>query len=550
MLAHAPYHSPIDYKNLLIVHKTAKECVDIVNEWLPTIEELYQEEQQKYLDHRSEARAAAAMQRIYLGEHIAENEQRDLLNVFVSTAPYQQALKTQQSRIFIGRKGSGKTANLYKVADELQKDPRNHVCIIKPIDYELEGVVDVLNSNLTEAVQGYLLESLWKFLIYSELAISVYNQIESKPVHYRYSAEETEFLDFANTKLDLIEPDFASRMENAINLLRDLDKVKQSGQQKLRVSELLHSDLLSKLREHLGKVLEQKRRVCILVDNLDKTWKYRDDLSALARFLLGLLNISPVIPHEFQKRGQMWRPVNLSLLIFLRSDIFSYVISVANEADKLTFSRINWEDPKILQKVIEERFVSSLEYKFTPKEVWEDFFDPTVKGVPTKDYLVDRVMPRPRDIIYLCKAALGHAINHNHTRITKEDIVQAEKNYSQQTYYTLLAETEAQIPDIEAIVVEFAGAPEIVTRIQIEDFIERAKVTTTNSDRIISLLCDSLFLGIETDVDDFNFIYDEGRKDVLQSLARTTSERTGMERYKIAIPFHSFLSIRTNDTVD
>jgi hypothetical protein len=78
----------------------------------------------------------------------------------------------------------------------------------------------------------------------------------------------------------------------------------------------------------------------------------------------------------------------------------------------------------LLQRVIEERFVLSLgEGEILSDEVWEKYFAESVDGIPTKQYILERIIPRPRDIIYLCKEALIRAINHNHTRIDKEDIV-------------------------------------------------------------------------------------------------------------------------------
>jgi len=38
MLAHAPYESPIDYRDLLVVHKTAASCTSAVENWLISVE--------------------------------------------------------------------------------------------------------------------------------------------------------------------------------------------------------------------------------------------------------------------------------------------------------------------------------------------------------------------------------------------------------------------------------------------------------------------------------------------------------------------------------
>ena len=83
----------------------------------------------------------------------------------------------------IGRKGSGKTAILYKLQNEFLSDKRNHVCLIKPIGYELDGIVSMLNQTLPISEKGYLFESFWKYLIYTELAKSVYEDLSRKPIY-------------------------------------------------------------------------------------------------------------------------------------------------------------------------------------------------------------------------------------------------------------------------------------------------------------------------------------------------------------------------------
>jgi len=82
--------------------------------------------------------------------------------------------------IFVGRKGTGKSATFYKLQDELGSDPRNHICVIKPVAYELEGVMQMLTQTLASADRGYLVESLWKFLVSTELAKSLFIQLTAK----------------------------------------------------------------------------------------------------------------------------------------------------------------------------------------------------------------------------------------------------------------------------------------------------------------------------------------------------------------------------------
>jgi hypothetical protein len=546
MLAHSPYQPPFDYQELLRVHSSAGECVTILDAWLQPIEDAYHEDRQRYAEHRRDGDAALALRRIHLGDHIAENEQSQLLDYFIETASYTEALHASQSLVFVGRKGTGKTANLYKIANELGRDKRIHVCVVQPIDYDLEGVLRLLRLSLPVAEHGYLIESLWKFLIYTQIAISIYEDIRARPIHIPLEDEEANFARFVESEIAPVEADFTVRMEAAIADLCSVDFSAGPAAQRVKVSEILHDTIIARLRTELGRVLGSRERVCVLVDNLDKAWRPRQDLSELAEFIFGLLDVARAITQEFGRAGPSWRPLDLSLVVFLRSDIFSYIMAMAREVDKLSFSRIDWSDPRLLERIVEERFISSAGGDITPDDVWDRFFAPTVRGMPTRQYIMSRILPRPRDILYLCKASLAYSINHGHSRIEEVDVIAADKDYSEYAFRSLVAETKPVLPLVEELLVEFAGAPQVVSKGEVSRFMSRAAISTQGVNETLDLLTESLFLAPEVEPGRFEFLYDEARKNVLRSLGRATAQRTGHERYMINVPFHSYLGIEAS----
>ncbi|MBU1751252.1 MAG: nucleoside 2-deoxyribosyltransferase [Chloroflexi bacterium] len=546
MLAHAPFTLTIDYQHLLKIHRTASECINAVETWLPTVEQYHLEQKERYKRYLTEHRIVVELQKINIGEYIAENEARRLSDYFVDTAPYQDALSTTQYKIFVGRKGSGKTANLYQLEQVVNADKRNHVCVIKPVDYEFEGVLRLLAASLPKSETGYLIESLWKYLIYTELALSVYNQIKSDPPHVEHDEAESNLIRYIDSQRDLLQ-DFAARMEYAIEELCGIDPSLNVRGRRARVSEVLHGGLLARLHDYLGLVLAQKHKVYILVDNLDKAWKNRDDLHILADFLFGLLGAVQAISDQFegfQRGGPKRQVVNLSLIVFLRSDIFSYIMSTAREGDKVASTRMDWNDPLLLQRVIEERFSASVGSDLPPQDVWGRFFVPTINEVPTKDYIVNRIIPRPRDMIFLCKSALSQAINHRNSRIEEDDIHLAEREYSEYVFYSLLAEAETRFPKMEDVLYEFVGQKEIITRDQIAELLRGTNILEDDKvDYVIELLCETTLLGLETGPDTFEFLYEPSRERVLKKLAEGIASKTEHQRFRINPPFHSFLGI-------
>lgn len=544
MLAHDPYDAPIDYRELLKTHKTAKICKKYAESWLKGIEDKYFKREAAVQKYEKVLKAHSELQSITVGDPVAEHESEALQEYFVTTAEYNAALESKQS-LFIGRKGYGKTAILYRLEHKLKSDLRNHVCIIKPVAYELEGILQMLQQSISTSEKGFLIESFWKFLIYTEIAKSVFEELNNKPVHYQYSNDEQLLLDVVNENSSIVILDFSIRLEAVVNNLKDVNKKKSKADQRARISELLHSDVIWKLRSVLGKALENKNKVTVLIDNLDKAWNQGEDFNSLSRLLLGLMAVSRRISKDFQKSDHRRRPVNLSLIIFLRSDIFSQVIKYARERDKISYSRIVWNDSELLLRVLEERFMVSSGVA-NPDEIWSNYFCDKVKGIPTKDYILNYIIPRPRDLIYLSRAALELAINRRHTRVEEDDILKAQRRYSQYALESLLVENSIQIEVLEAFLYEFVGASEIVDSSFVLQAIKNCNIAEDKLDFVIELLCDLTFIGREIEEGRFEFSYNEDEKAKLQAMARKTVEKrkNKVMRFRINNAFHSYLEVK------
>ena len=213
MLAHEPYASPLDYRDLLRKHRTAAVAESIFADWsLPHIEQ-YEKRRAETAAYRVAEQAQIRLRDITVGEPVAEFESDSIPNYYILTAVYTETLRSKYSLV-VGRKGTGKTATLFAVTEELRSDPRNHVCVIKPVGYELEGLISILREELSRAEQGYLVESFWKFLLYTELAKSVYDQLLGKPHYYVRTPAEVGLCEFVEQYQSLIVPEFSMRLLN------------------------------------------------------------------------------------------------------------------------------------------------------------------------------------------------------------------------------------------------------------------------------------------------------------------------------------------------
>ncbi|MBN8592894.1 MAG: hypothetical protein J0M33_14105 [Anaerolineae bacterium] len=547
MLAHSPYQAPVDYFDLLQVCETPDKCILHFDNWVTQNREKFQTTLNGFKKHQKKAKSEAILKRIDLGQYVAEDEQSRLSEYFIESPMFSEALSTSQYGIFVGRKGSGKTANLYRIAEYLRnmfKSPY-HVCVIKPIDYQVNGIFEIYERVLPQSTTSNLVETIWKSLIYTEIARSIYFEIDSQIGLRQLSKEDMEYIEYFEDKQQLIHDGFAVRLETILEQVKGIDLSGTIKSQEVNVAQALHNRLIPDLRAQIGQVLSNsdKEKIFVLVDNLDKSWSRQSNLQMLSEFLFGLLSAADAISKDFQRSSSRVNSIDLSLIIFLRSDIFHYIIPNTRERDKFKHTYLNWNDKDLLKLVIEKRIKSSLDPKDRDIDVWREYFVGRINGSPVNDYLVGKIIPRPRDIIFLTKRALSHAINHEHDRIEADDIELAEKDYSQYAWYTLISETEATYPEIESILIEFAGSTEIVTYEQIESYITNSKVEVKDIRALIDLLCEATFLGLETRPDDFEYIYQDSKREILKTLARKVTDHIKSERFKIHVAFHPFLEI-------
>lgn len=541
LLAHEPYNSPLDYHDTLNIHNNSSQCEGILNEFLGPIIEEYRESEDDFKEYRADQKALGKLSNLIMGDYVAENENQDLLEYFLETAEYKEALSAQKV-LFVGRKGTGKTANLLKLKNELSLDKRNFIITIQPQGHEFEGVLSVLTRLIHNSEQGHLIESIWKYLIYTETARQFYDFLESQPLHVQLSEDEKFFVDFVKQNVRFINADFTLRLENIVQNLKTINHTDTIEEQRLKVSEFLHDTMIKHLRDHLGKVLHKKEKVSILIDNLDKSWNDTADLEKLSGLLFGLLNVVHSITDEFQKSSYKHVKVNLSLIVFLRSDIFSRIMNYAPERDKIPFKYLTWSEPRLLFRVIENRIDYSSNGVTSPSVLWDKYFCKEVSGVPLKTFVENLILPRPRDIVFLFKTALQEAINKGHSKVEESDFKAAEYSYSEYALQSLFPENGGRVKNFESILYEFAGEKSVVSQ---EELIECLSLSGEHDvNELIEILCEMTFLGQEIHEDKFEY-YSEKRSTIItDKLAQRLSQRKNRsKRYQINPAFYAYLEI-------
>ena len=333
-----------------------------------------------------------------LGEYVAENEATQLSNYFVETTAHMDIINGTQT-IFVGRKGTGKTASLIQAASEIGKEISNLVCILKPAGYEMNALVRLFSTYETKDQKGYVIESLWKYMLYTELALAAGKQIREITPWLLNDLPYSRLIRLLDEESKALSGDFTVRLETVVTTLTGVNPRESAANFEKRISEALHNSLLSRLRSVLGDVLSKKRQVILLIDNVDKPWTRQADVGHLTHFFAGLLTAMERVSEELRQHHPGKHSTKYNSAIFLRSDIFNRIIEAADEPDKMSHTRLAWNDYELLLRVIEERYVAAHGASSDPAEMWRKYFCSQVRGLPTRDYLVSRILPRPRDIV-------------------------------------------------------------------------------------------------------------------------------------------------------
>jgi len=542
MLAEQDYESALDYRDLLFQYSTAEECQTRLKYWLER--ELHPTEARLAIakEEAHALRLSTELGSVDLGEYVAENEARALERYYVETTTYREVL-SGDSRVYVGSKGVGKSATVLRAEAAIRADKRNLGCLIKPAGYDLNGLVRLLSDYEERDAKGYVAESLWKYLLLTELALSVEQDLATRPAGVMPDGPEWALLRFIADNADWLKVDFASRLELAVDRLLETRDATKLSDQRQRIAEALHAGPLRQLRSVLAPALALRRRVFVVIDNLDKAWDRGADVVQLSRLTLGLISSMDSFRHDLERVTEgSGAPISLSL--FMRSDIFASVASIAREPDKLPVRRIRWHEEVPLLEIVDRRYAASRDAEPTSGELWDRYFCPAVGGRNTREWILHVCLPRPRDVLYLCKAAIDQAVARHHARVEQDDLVAAERQYSLFAFEAAAVEGQSRIADIDNVLLEFAGVTADLEMSQLQEVLRAGGIDAGDFDGVIDALRDLSFLGLHTADGTVMFTDSPREKQRADVLARRLAKKADTEvRYGIHPAFWAYLEM-------
>lgn len=453
LVAPHPFKAPIDYEDILIEYYNSQDCVDRTLEWIIKIVESQSTLEVKEKVTSSEIQLN--LLKLGIGCEIAELEREKLLNYFIEIDAYHKAFSRDIS-IFIGRKGSGKSAIFIKLESALNLDDKNYNVILRPDSDELLGNVELSTLYNNERSKNQFLKTVWQFVIFSKLILIINERLENKKEefpHFQFSDDESSIIDFVKLNKKIVSLNFYG----AINKIHEMYKGLQ-GIDNPNVLEPFYANYLSLLIRNVKQYFSKLKyfNINILADNLDKSWDEKSDLNLQSSMIFNLLEYCGKILNEIQSKANLDNKIHT--IVFLRKDIFEFILRVSREPDKLTIQsyEITWEKHlNLLRTIIDKRIGYILDLHNTDDidNIWDKYFDINGNKHPY-DIIENSVIYRPRDIIFFVSKLFEAAFNNGHEKVLKKDLDYAVEAYSNFLNKNLIAEMKAEFPKIEDILIQ------------------------------------------------------------------------------------------------
>ena len=474
------------------------------------------------------------LKKLMFGSDDAERDAKQgfLSKVFLKTALYDR-IKADQCELVIGRKGAGKSATCLILKNAFESEGMN-VVLLTPESLSQQKI-QALQVNAINKEELYL--QTWKYVLLVKISfefIDLFNKSKIPNLH-KLNGDFKAVRDFLK-KQGEVENDFGS---NLSGLFKIFSKISVSfggfeGSLESNHTKPEHDlmDALSRFETRLKKLLGylNNAEIVILIDKVDEIW---DDTEESKFTISGLLRAIQILNESL--------PMT-KVMVFLRSDIFDTL--KFHDIDKLNSlaERLTWSETD-LKQLIENRvrISANLNSRQVNEDIWEQVFEKSVKDQHSFQYVVSRTLRRPRETIQFCNRALRIAQDSHHEKISADDILSAEIQYSTEKLRDLASEFLVQYAYLDGLLGLFQGFKPSFTRSEFDFRYQEAKdrleriyldLQALSIEGIVQILYNIGFLGAEID-SAYIFFYNMPNLTLPQQ-----------ERYVIHPAFHAALGIQ------
>ncbi len=379
-----------------------------------------------------------------LGAPAAERDiKKGLVEYFIESDAFNR-VQIGEKLVVVGNRGAGKSA-MFQVLAQREREMGTYVIELTPEDYSYEFLSRTMlpeQSGSWAKLGAYAVA--WRHVIY----VMVMQALTAKGARkkeaagiYRYVRDN--YVGGATSKLSAL-----------VSYLKRMEGIKVgSYDASLRTHELEKLYKLADIAPLLPalRTILEEQKVVVLVDELDRGWDESEDAKA---FVAGLFQACMSINQLSD---------NLRVYISLRQELYDNIPALYEDAQKYrdVIEIISWTKPRLLE-MIAARIRYSLDglELYTNQRCWERVFGKKSpqSGINSFDYIADRTLYRPREIIQFCSHLLEHAFDCKAPiPIDASIVAHIEPFYSEERTRDIAAEYRFQYQGLLGLFEAFRG---------------------------------------------------------------------------------------------
>ncbi|WHZ29335.1 MAG: hypothetical protein OJF51_004137 [Nitrospira sp.] len=481
----AAVHQPIDYRDAVQSYQTP----DDIPRFLETAVKRLVEHMQVTTPALGR-RAEKILEKLDLGDTAAENEIAGLKNYFVPTGQFTQA-KQGHARLVVGRKGTGKTAIFYEVRNWLGKNKSRLVLDLKPEGHQFTKLREAVLSQLSPGLQEHTMTGFWNYILLTELAHKVLTTEAAWASHD--SQRHQRFLKlqqvYQSHEIDS-EGDLSQRLLRQVNRLTERFGDASESQSREKITEWLYSGDIRELDDAVSSYVKEKDAVWLLIDNLDKGWPLRGTTSEDMMIVRALLEATRKLQRQLEEQD-----VEFKCLVFIRTDIYEHLVRQTPDKGKDTAIRLDWDDSSTFHEIVTKRISLSTGLSGAFRDIWSVLFDSHIGTEDSFNYILERTLMRPRDLLTFLHRATEVAVNRGHSRVFADDVVQAEKSYSEDMVLATAYEIGDTYPQFADLLYSFQGTQRTLSKLEAERILAKGGICGDEAQKALELLLWYGFLG-------------------------------------------------------
>lgn len=500
--------APLDVRDFVQTYRRFSQIDEFVHEFAFEVYEVKNSVVKDEIDNKH------FLADLRLGDPMAENEYTTLSQYYLRTDEFYRAQRGEVNLI-VGRKGTGKTALFLQLVAKFGQNSKNIVVDLHPEAFQLLRLKDDVLGFLADGAQSHLITALWEYILLMEICYKILEK--DKKYHYRdvklkklYEDLETNYgsgrlgeaADFSE-RLGILSDSVTEKFSELKTSGTEGEKIKLNNDQ---ITQLIYMSDLKVLRDTVTQYLLKKDAVWILLDNLDKGWS-SDGVSKVDILMLRcLIDASRKIQREFSRKQ-----VPISSIIFVRNDIYELLVRRSSDFGKELRASLDWQDRDLLKEMMRKRFVQNdFSKDKTFNEIWSVLCISHIAGEETSNYIIERSLMRPRNLLKAFSLCRGVAVNMGHESISADDLRKGMEAYSND----VLADANRELLDLDVdadkILYRFFEEGEAHIKSKIIEMFSHHKLDIDKSERILGYLLYYGFFGIRRHNEGDTYIYDLG----------------------------------------